>query len=63
MNPQKGTTLGPFCKSQGSVQFERGLDEHRSTGRLNLLHGSFRKLGVPHIGVLIIRILLFGVVY
>ena len=28
-----------------------------------LLHGSFRKLGVPYLGVLIIRTLLFRVLY
>ena len=28
-----------------------------------LKNGSFRKLGVPYFGVLIIRILLFGVLY
>ena len=28
-----------------------------------LVHGSFRNVGVPHFGVLIIRILLFRVLY
>ena len=34
-----------------------------SSKDVKALHGSFRKLGVPYFGVLIVRILLFSVLY
>ena len=37
-------------------------NHNKALGNL-VLYGSFRKLGVPHFGVLIIRILLFRVLY
>ena len=41
----------------GSLQGVHGFEAHNTT------NGSFRKLGVPYLGVLIIRILLFRVLY
>ena len=46
-----------------SVQAAQTLQLNAQAEVLRLLNGSFRKLGVPYFGVLIIRILLFRVLY
>ena len=57
------TKTGACAPSLGSTLKPHALMNHSTVDGYSREVGSFRKLGVPYLGVLIIRILLFRVLY